>query len=37
MKAAIDNMLNELRDRILSELALDEEQRKNNPSLSAMN
>ena len=37
MKAAIDNMLNELRDRILSELALDEEQRKNNPSSSAMN
>lgn len=30
-------MLGELRDRILAELALDEEQRKNNPSSSAIN
>lgn len=30
-------MLSELRDRILSELALDEDQRKNNPSSTAMN
>ncbi len=37
VKAAINSMLDELRDRILSELALDEEQRKNNPSSSAMN
>ena len=36
VKQAIDNMLSELRERIISELALDEEQRKNNPS-SAMN
>jgi dynein heavy chain, axonemal len=36
VKAAIDNMLSELRERIISELALDEEQRKNNPSAQAM-
>ena len=36
VKQAIDNMLSELRERIISELALDEEQRKNNPS-SALN
>jgi len=30
-------MLNELRERIVAELSLDEEQRKNNPSSSAMN
>lgn len=36
-KEAIDSMLHELRERIISELALDEEQRKNNPSAQAMN
>jgi len=36
VKQAIEAMLNELRERIISELALDEEQRKNNPS-SALN
>lgn len=30
-------MLKELRDRILRELALDEDQKKNNPSASALN
>jgi len=37
VKSAIDKMLNELRERIVAELSLDEEQRKNNPSSSAMN
>jgi len=38
VKYAIENMLSELRERIISELALDEEQRKNNPSsATAMN
>lgn len=36
VKTAINNMLGELRERIISELALDEEQRKNNPT-SAIN
>ena len=35
VKQAIDNMLHELRERIVSELAMDEEQRKNNPGSSA--
>lgn len=34
VRQAINNMLSELRERIISELALDEEQRKNNPSSS---
>ena len=36
VKAAIDDMLGDLRNRIMAELALDEEQRKANPSSSAM-